>query len=169
MRRCVRKNARRARRARKGCLLRRGTGRQKPCGFGDALGHHAAGVFAAFARVGGGFRLSVDVSGDFVFVLAVFAAAASFVVIAANHPRFGVAGGEESEGDESEEPFHNGSEVVWRVRTVVVKRNPTGAAVSFCRRLGSNSHRLLVWVDHSRGQSADECKQDACPTWVMAG
>ena len=64
-------------------------------------------------------------------MLAVFAAAASFVVKAANHPRFGVARGEESEGDESEEPFHNGSALEWRLGAVVVKRNPTGVAVSF--------------------------------------
>jgi hypothetical protein len=102
-------------------------------------------------------------------VLAVFAAAASDIVIAANHPRFGVAGGEESERDESEEPFHNGSVLEWRSGTVVVKRNPTGAAVSFYRRLGSNSSRLLLWVDLSSAQSAEEGKQDACPTLLKAG
>jgi hypothetical protein len=56
-------------------------------------------------------------------VLAVFAAAASDIVIAADHPWFGVAGSEESERDESDEPFHNGKASVWRVTEVVVKTN----------------------------------------------
>ena len=56
-------------------------------------------------------------------MLAVFAAATSDIVIAADHPRFGVAGSEESERDESKEPFHSGKSSVWRVTAVVVKTN----------------------------------------------
>jgi hypothetical protein len=93
-------------------------------GRGGASGHHAAGIFAAFA---GGVRISGlrgDVRRHFVFVLAVFAAAASDIVIAADHPGFGVAGDEEGKGDESEEPFHNGRGSLWRFEEGIVKTNP---------------------------------------------
>jgi len=89
------------------------------------LGGHAAGALTAFARViRRGFWLGRDVSRDLVFVLAFFAERASDIVIAADHPRFGVAGSEESERDKCDEPFHNGRVAVWRVTTVVVKTNP---------------------------------------------
>jgi len=89
------------------------------------LGGHAAGALTAFARViRRGFWLGRDVSRDLVFVLAFFAERASDIVIAADHPGFGVAGSEESERDKCDEPFHNGRVSVWRVTAVVVKTNP---------------------------------------------
>lgn len=89
------------------------------------LGGHAAVALTAFARViRCGFWLGRDVSRDLVFGLAFFAERTSDVISAAHHPRFGVAGGEESERDKCDEPFHNGRVSVWRVTAVVVKTNP---------------------------------------------
>ena len=71
-------------------------------------GQHAAGGLGALARsVGLGLRLSRNIRWNRVFAHLAAGEDAADIVVTANHPGLGAAGGEEGKGQESEEPFHN--------------------------------------------------------------